>query len=297
MSRERWGTFSVIDHRNTVALVPEVLLYDRLVIPVPYDPPFYDDRLRWELNGWDPDGLEKRLEQLGDLALRKTWSPERQQMFRSRMEELEQTKYEANDMAALQYGITRFILANEQPKLPSGILPPVIVAAYQSEEDFKTDFILEAAPKEREQAHLGLLLGQRLAMPLDETNPDKALLKAISLARDSDFKDKRRNLYEWQERVIRDGYKPEQAMQEIEQLIDEYNSCVKKAMREVYYKFVFTVAGIALSLVGAAALNPLVATGALLSIVQFATLDRKPVIQAGKSEPAAMFHDVKKVLG
>jgi hypothetical protein len=35
MSRERWGTFSVIDHKNAAALVPDVLLYDRLVLPVP----------------------------------------------------------------------------------------------------------------------------------------------------------------------------------------------------------------------------------------------------------------------
>lgn len=35
MARERWGAFSVIDHKNTAAYVPEVLLYDKLVIPVP----------------------------------------------------------------------------------------------------------------------------------------------------------------------------------------------------------------------------------------------------------------------
>lgn len=35
MPRERWGTFSVIDHRSIETLVPEVLLYDRLVIPTP----------------------------------------------------------------------------------------------------------------------------------------------------------------------------------------------------------------------------------------------------------------------
>jgi hypothetical protein len=34
MTRERWGTFSVIDHKDPAELIPEVLLYDRLVIPV-----------------------------------------------------------------------------------------------------------------------------------------------------------------------------------------------------------------------------------------------------------------------
>jgi hypothetical protein len=35
MVRERWGTFSVIDHRNVSALATDILLYDRLVNPTP----------------------------------------------------------------------------------------------------------------------------------------------------------------------------------------------------------------------------------------------------------------------
>ena len=33
--RERWGTFSVRDHMTDAPFVSDVLLYDRLVIPVP----------------------------------------------------------------------------------------------------------------------------------------------------------------------------------------------------------------------------------------------------------------------
>ena len=35
MARERWGSFSVRDHLNTRALATDVLLYDRLIFPVP----------------------------------------------------------------------------------------------------------------------------------------------------------------------------------------------------------------------------------------------------------------------
>jgi hypothetical protein len=42
---ERWGTFSVIDHKNAASLVPEVLLYDPLVIPVPSDD---NENQRWK---------------------------------------------------------------------------------------------------------------------------------------------------------------------------------------------------------------------------------------------------------
>jgi len=39
--RERWGALSVRDHVSNAPLVTEVLLYDRLIVPVP-DP---DDNL------------------------------------------------------------------------------------------------------------------------------------------------------------------------------------------------------------------------------------------------------------
>lgn len=45
MPRELWGTFSVADHLRERAFVAEILLYDRLVIPVPPDD---EERGRWE---------------------------------------------------------------------------------------------------------------------------------------------------------------------------------------------------------------------------------------------------------
>ena len=54
MSKQVWGTFSVKDHCDPNAFVAEVMLYDRLVIPVPPDA---EERERWEKSGWQPDRL------------------------------------------------------------------------------------------------------------------------------------------------------------------------------------------------------------------------------------------------
>lgn len=35
MSIERWGAFSVVDHKDARKLAADVLLYDRLVLPAP----------------------------------------------------------------------------------------------------------------------------------------------------------------------------------------------------------------------------------------------------------------------
>ncbi len=294
MARERWGAFSVIDHINAAALIPEVLLYDRLVIPVPHDT-YFDDRPRWVDKGWQPELLDKRLNELGDLAVRVTWNLERQKAFRLEMEKLKSIEMEAR----LPYQLTASILASEKPTLPSGISHVDVVAAYPSEEAFKADIQLKKAVPARNDlvkrdsdiAHLGLLLGHLVAIPQDEDKPEDALHEAIDLAKDKDFKEKRQALYEWQIKVIDQGYSPEEAKDEMETLIDTYNSCVKKAVRKVAYKFAFTIAGVGLSLAGAA-LNPLVAAGAVLTIIQFAAFDGRPIVEAGESKPAAMFHTV-----
>lgn len=295
MTIERWGTFSVIDHKNAAALVPEVLLYDRLVIPFPPDDV---ERKRWRDRGWEPELLDRRLEVLGGLAVKASWDLERQKTFREWMGKLHTVQEDADGMVTeveqqLPYILTRRILAQQPPVLPAGITRVVTVAAYQSEADLKTHFLLGARPAESERATLGFLLAHRFAVPADE-NPEKALRKAVDLTtKDDHFRENRRKLYAWQEEIVREGVTPEIAIQEMDQMIEAYNRSVERAIKTVYYKYAFTIAGIALGLAGAAIGNPLWTASSLLSIVQFATLDRKPVIEAGENAPAAMFHDVE----
>lgn len=49
MARRLWGCYSVADHLVERAFVADLLVYDRLVVPVPSD----DDRERWE-KAWNP---------------------------------------------------------------------------------------------------------------------------------------------------------------------------------------------------------------------------------------------------
>jgi hypothetical protein len=86
-------------------------------------------------------------------------------------------------------------------------------------------------------------------------------------------------------------------MKDMEQMIAAYNAEVEKAVKKVKYKLGFTVAAVAIGIASAGLGHILWASGsAVVSLVQFLTFDRKPVIQARDSAPAAMFHDVQKVL-
>jgi len=295
MSRERWGTFSVIDHKDAAALVPDVLLYDRLVLPYP---PNEEERRRWESNGWRPDLLDRRLGQLGpDLAITAAWGLERRARCDELMERLRLTQFDADKMVeevreALPYQLSRMVLQRDPPKdLPRGVTKVVTVAAYQSEADIKAHFVVERPTPSQDQGTLALLFAQRLAVPEDR-DPEKALAKAVELAtKHEKFREHRRKLYEWQEQVLREGVAAEDAIREMDEMIAAYNRVVETAVRQVYYKFRFTLAGAAMAIAGAVLGSPLATASALLTVAKFATFDLHPVIEPGENAPAAMFHD------
>jgi hypothetical protein len=142
---QRWGTFSAIDHLDPAALTTEILLYDRLVFPVPSSPVA---RERWEQLGRQPDLLDRRLVELGDLAYAAKWDEPLWEDWNSRMQLLDQVTSEATG-----YGMTAIVLADalrERDQLNGPFAdiqpPPVVVAAYQSESSCRADIESEAYP-------------------------------------------------------------------------------------------------------------------------------------------------------
>src|SRR5262245_17932206 len=81
MGTEIWGTFSVKDHCRPNAFVREVLLFDRLVLPVPIDD---QERARWRRPNendpretWNPERLDALRQILGSQDLVAQPPPER----------------------------------------------------------------------------------------------------------------------------------------------------------------------------------------------------------------------------
>ena len=59
--RERWGTYSVRDHVNDAPFVSDVLLFDRLAVPIPdrKDP---NAEQEWICRNWQPELLQDCLD-------------------------------------------------------------------------------------------------------------------------------------------------------------------------------------------------------------------------------------------
>jgi hypothetical protein len=287
---ERWGSLSVDDHADTEALAANILLYDRLVVPVMTEQADRDERAYWVSQGWSPELQAERVEQLGALAVRRPWDQFRRRAYRTRVEELRAEQFDASGIDHKQ--ITRMILAQEEVMdKPPGVTAVTVVAAYNSLVGLNRDF-----PVHTTSDHLSAqayLLSRRLAVP--NLPGDTLISRCVTLSQDEDFRQRRSDLFDWQEAAVAKGWSPHETVARIGEMTDRYNAKVIQASGEVRWKFAFTISGIAL---GFATGGPIGASAAAaLSLIQFVALDRKPNIEAGSSQPAAMLHDVESRLG
>ncbi len=297
---ERWGTFSVKDHNDFDKLIEDVLLFDRLVFPVPPDK---TEKTLSEWKKWNPKLQEERLDMLGDRALRIPWDESRQNNFSERMSTAQAVAEDANTAIpeSAVYQMTRRILAQDDSiVLTSGVTRVTTVAAYHSVDALRENFIFDGNRTNNET--LAVSMRYRLAQPVFESKPETSLARALSLSNDRDFQERRRALYSWENNLLDEAVSPDKAIEELDQLISRYNECVKEATDRVFYNLVFTIAGISITMAGALLATPLataplmlVGGGSILQLVRFASLESKLTIEPGEAKPAAMFHEIEKV--
>ena len=160
---ERWGTFSVRDHIfslgdharddfpyvNNAPFVSEVLLYDRLVIPVPPSDNSRDEFWR----KFDPqqqqeclDILKVKTDEKDGLALTVPWDAAKEERFNNRIstaaalvtQQLEPEQPYYSD----PFEMTRQLIKEEfRPALPKGVANAWPVAAYNSSERFRQEVL------------------------------------------------------------------------------------------------------------------------------------------------------------
>jgi hypothetical protein len=203
-ARELWGTFAVNDHCRTNAFAREVLLFDRLVLPVPANE---GERGRWlrpnpgnEAETWDPERQELLLKLLGtqrekassgaQLVWTAPWDEERWNLERSRSERADLiSRYDA-------FYTTRMILAMDED------LPGVIeaVAAFPSRGACRNELIPRDDPiyGNVTAAEALVILAVPLLVPAGDEGKDFGPLRAaIDLARDPRFIQQRHAYHNW----------------------------------------------------------------------------------------------------
>src|SRR5262249_41518304 len=174
MTRERWGTFSVADHKRGRAFVADVLLYDRLIIPIP---PNDVERKDWTKTGWVPERLDSCLAALGDRhVIPVPWTEDKRQVFRTRYQGAQAAIYDTDQLAYARRTrivdpmfITRQLLTKELlPELPEGVTKVWAMAAYPSLNEFKQDFRFNIGSAKVRQRQLQSAIAHRFLVPITE---------------------------------------------------------------------------------------------------------------------------------
>ena len=301
MGRETWGTYSVRDHLVPRAFVADVLLYDRLVIPIPPPKPLEEHErewTRWENEGWEPQRQMDLLNRVGSLAYPVPWG--------STMRGEWERRWIAAKVAGestTPYQVTGGVLA---AGFPANVTAVSAVATYPSREEFEHNVGLRPIDFEKGRLYPGTAvcaaLGREFLIPDpdDYRSGDDLLDAAVDLAGDSDFRQKRRNFWRWQREFIADGVTDQAAIDaavtEMRELIEEEKGSVHQKKLRTVSMYAFTAASITLGLAGGP-LTALAFGSAFLSVARF-TADRLLEGQLPESQSsAALFYDARRHFG
>jgi hypothetical protein len=179
-------------------------------------------------------------------------------------------------------------------------LPPVevdAVAAYGSYQAFSKDHHIGLAEIDSTPpTNLLNVFGWEFLVPNDSELSDEDLLKqALEIASLEETKKHRRSFHEWRRDVILSGRSPQEASEEMEEIIQDYRSAVDRSKIPTVAKYAFAVVSAAADI--AALVFPPLAAGSI-----FATLGSlvSESVEGEVSENlkiAAMFHEARKRFG
>jgi hypothetical protein len=239
VARRLWGCYSVADHLEPRAFVADLLLYDRLVVPVPAE----DDRARWEKQ-WDPGRQDVLLGILGGFAERVEWSGALRGQF-----EREWSPGElALDIDESPYRMTRRIISEHLQAKVADEGDVRAVAVYAKPDRFDRDWKLArampfvkretrmqpgvlreaagTAPTERQQ--LAKLVVTRLVVPDDGRSDEEVLKRTVELVSRHDVAERRDVFHELLASLDAEGLQDETIVGEIEDTLDAFNEAVRR---------------------------------------------------------------------
>lgn len=200
---ELWGTFSVWDHLTRGAFLAEVLMYDRLVIPVPPDPEkaetpearafAIEQRARWEHR--EPERLRALMKVLRPVAEPIEWDLEHHEQWLDNYADYDSGPKEASKVVGrilAGYVTGKVLLTN----LPAAAQGAVAVAPFTDLQDLKEKLGItendglvqrQAASSGLRENIVSAVIGHEFLVPSDPDRDEFYLLQqAVDLVQEKD---------------------------------------------------------------------------------------------------------------
>lgn len=193
MSHEIWAAYSVRDHVEPGAFLADVVMYDKLVVPVPSDEP--GEWGRWEAEEWDPARQQQLIAALGDRVRAVPWDEARRQRWGKEYETADRRQAGALLRAGLAYWLTGAQILDAAPAMATGV---AATTPYRSLEALQADFGIEpVAGEPLRSGTVMAVVGRELLTPHDDSRDELELLReAVKATADPDFRIARAALHE-----------------------------------------------------------------------------------------------------
>jgi hypothetical protein len=297
---EIWASFSVFDHLSPGAFLADVVMYDRLVVPIP---PADDSAEweRWEAEGWNPQRQRRLLEVLGPTAEPVEWTQARRDVWRQH--------YEQARASAGQY--LRQSLAGQVTAaglfdvIPAMAAPVVATSPYTSLAELMDDLAIARAanPVPLPQSTVSAVVGRELLLPVDESRSEIDVLReAVEVVTSvNDYRNARAALHDRLRRFSRDGVTDAASLQaavhEIKTASDDLERSVRKRKIWVNAQRVFSFAQIVLGAL-MTPINPIGIGAVVAGIGQFTVSEKlsDPRAVYRSAPDLAMLIDVRRQL-
>lgn len=320
MSMEVWATYSVKDHLDARALAADIMLFDRLVFPVPQQAEYEFTNpngggttkwsrnpvewARWKDKKWNPERQESLLNTIEPVIRRVPWDPPRQEKWRS-----EFSKTAGNELPGWAFVATRTVLTHDLPAYVTGVT--AMGPAYRSVDELEKELGVSKAGSQAKlpAGALSAVLGWELNVPDDPKLSDDELLRetVAYVTGDADFRKHRSEYWRWQQDFLKNGLTDRESIEKAvtvmrDKTADREEDAKRMPMdHTVRYAFrigapSLALAGLFFGPVGAIAVG---AAGVFLTCAEIATEKwvLREKLQENEPSPAAFVHDVHRHFG
>lgn len=318
---ELWGTFSVADHLRRRPFVADVLIYDKLVVPVPAEG---DQELlrKWERR-WNPARQSELLEvidsEMPGLVYRVPWTADHDRRWREHAEREGLRLGLASDVSRDvdiirtadpdsigQLGERRYLVDFVDPRrdreLRSAVPPGnvEVVAAYGSRDLFNRDVPVETEDAAAGDSTLLSAFAWPLVVPSSSQRSDSDLLKAAAEeANRPETRDYRLAYHQWRGRLP-SGTTPKEARQQLEDIIRRYGVAKRRTQIRTRIRQAVLVLTAGAAAAGGAVTDPAAAFGigtGAAGLEQYLDARALRTRVPGYIFPGALFHEARERLG
>lgn len=321
---ELWGSLSVSDHVHRRALVAEVLLFDRVVVPVPPEGDTEEEE-RWTGNEWDPKRQRRLLDILGtgggreDLAVPVPWTKAKRDRFKGLWKGLQEdigtavsersqllsglrfdtTQLRPDAMMTSRMMLTREYDSGEEEykrRLPR-VYVEAVVPAYASFQAANKELALHVL-EQRPAPTSAQIIGWQLFVPENKGwSDERALEAAAALSRNDDYRLERETFRAWWRIKMGTGTPATETVREMVKYAEKINKVTRGKEKRTRVLRSFAVLG-GMTAIAGVWFPPAAIAGGVIALASVgAEWVMKDTALSPVLAPFAMFADARKHMG